>query len=375
MGKVLIVSEQGEGLYQGKALRDLTGLRAEQARLELEEADYWRKMNKALDVMVALRSERHAARDTLDALVEQWKQALDEKLKPASPITPKTANPDGTNPATGQPYTEEERADALESEIAEQINEERAGRGLAPLGWDAGLAQHSRQRVQGWAAEEPFEALLRVQSLDDAGRLAPDRALESAPAAVIRQAADAIAAGQTSTRSIVDSWKRDPDTWAGLMHPNATHIGVGHQQNAALPGGGGASALTAEYASTPAQNPAFFSSSAGQALVHEVTQTLGADAANALKGGGGGGGSDGGQWSEAWQANHEYGVGATVMGTRRNNGGKLLAKNIGGLGVSGSQQPLWPGAGGVITDGELTWMVLSDIREQTAADIQTFYGW
>lgn len=374
MGKMIITEAVGEGLYRGKLQHNKTALLAEKARLEALNNDYWRQMNDALDVLIALRKERAMARETLDAIIKQWQQALDEKLKPAPPLVPTEANPDGTNPATGQPYTDAERADALEKELRDEINAERALRSRSPLNLDTALSQHSRQRIDSWGDADPYRSLLKVQSLDDAGRRAADRALESAHRAVIRQAEDAIAVGQTSIRGVVDAWKRDTDTWEAMMQPNITALGVGYQRRTDLPGTHGYTAMTAEYADAPAQNTAFFASSAGAALLDDVTQTMGEDAADALKGSGGGGG-DAGQWSEAWQANHEYGVGATVMGTRANNGGKILAKNMGSMGLSGSSQPRWPGPGASVADYELVWSVLSDIKEQTALGIQQFYGW
>ncbi|MCB1919068.1 MAG: hypothetical protein KDJ28_03680, partial [Candidatus Competibacteraceae bacterium] len=184
--------------------------------------------------------------------------------------------------------------------------------------------------------------------------------------------------GQTSSTDVIGALRRDTTTWNKLMSADATEAGVRYQRNpnSAATHHWGVSALTS--ADVPTGNTAFFADPAGQALVAAIEGALGPVAASALHsgadGGSGGGGSGGGDWAEPWAATTYYGIGATVQGKRPGGGRDCLAKMTGRYGRSGETEPIWPSAGGAIGDFEISWTVLSDIPEETAATIDDYYA-
>lgn len=121
MGKALIMSNLGEGLYTAKMLYNLDKIRAEHTRLLNEQESAAQQLRDALTTYNTLRRDAITAKSALDAVIEQWKQNLINALKRPDPPEPPTP----LNPATGAPWTEEE----LNRERADRLAERRSGHG------------------------------------------------------------------------------------------------------------------------------------------------------------------------------------------------------------------------------------------------------
>lgn len=381
MGKAVIVEAIGDGLYKAKPLFNTKAIQADIARLEAEKWTYWRELNKALLHAQSLRQDRAAARETVQALIQQWKQALLDKSRPAPPITPKSADPNGNNPVTGLPYTDQEREDAMENEVVAAVNAERAARGLAPVGKSDFFSRQARERLrestalpQDPAADPYLGMLLRLKAIDERGHDAHDRHLAVATGAVAATLSEVHAAGQTGSDDAVSAWRNDPETWDALMDPSLTQIGTGYRYAEASPATHHWNVIAAQLAPAP-NNTAFFASPAGQALVADVTAFAGAERASSLQHGASagdkGGGSGGGSWAQGWKASTLYGIGATVMGHRGEDDDCLCMCLR--YGKSGTTEPRWPGPGMSIGDEEILWTVLGNLQSATSKLIKMYY--
>lgn len=389
MGQLVITAEIGEGLYQGIVQYETGPLLAEIEALEAQSINYWRTLNQALDHLKLLRRDQSMYRETLDALVKQWKDILEQKTQwPPPEITPEDAEEDGTNPVTGLPYTEEERQSALANETVDKINTARVAAGLAPLTRSLTLdRQSTSQLVVRSSPVAPFadfigrdgylEMLSRQKSIQDHGRTVQDAILEQAPGVVFDDLEEMMAVGPSSSADAIASLQRDPDSWARLMNPDLNEIGARYQYNPAHPGTHTWNVHAVKSRPAPAGNPAFFADPAGAALVTAIEDALGPLRAAGLHegqdGGSGGGGTGGGSWNAGWQANTQYGAGATVQGHRA-SGSSCLCLSM-NSGLSGDTEPLWPGAGGSAGDNQIVWTVLSDIPDPTAALVNSWYGY
>ncbi len=384
MGNAIITENVGEGLYKARIVYDMTALDTELEKLKKASEGYWRELNQALDNRTALRKDKAAAGATLNALIELWKANVLQKLQPVPPVVPEDADPDGKNPATGQPYTDAERKAAVKAEVLTKINAERTAAGLSPLTEstafnDAANIWNAARGTQGGSggftpgtADGYLETLLRMKSIQEDGKTEHDRILASIPGAVIVKSGEANGAGLFSSDAVVQAWKADPDTWVAIMDPDATRLGVDYDYQPQHPAANLWSAVTAKLADTPPGNSDFFASPAGQDLIDHVASTRGQAAADALYSSAQDVG--GGTWQENWQPNTFYGAGATVKGTVGGGGNDILAQSL-GSGTSGETQPLWPGAGGYAGDGGLTWLVLSDIPPRITIAVDGYYGW
>ncbi len=388
MGNAVIVENVGAGLYKVRLLYQTAAIHAEIDRLEAESLNYWRLLNRALDTRIELRKDKYAAKETLDAIIKQWVDQVIDRTRPAPPVMPADADPNGNNPITGLPYTDEERNDALEKEVIKKVNASRVELGLDPVIASTSLIENQqtwnaqRAGTPGtFSADAPMSEymshLLRLKAIDDRGRNIHDRLLAGIPNAILTGSFGANAAGQMSSDDALAAWRRDPETWAGLMHPDATEIGASYRYNPQHPAAQMWSAVTAILAPVPSQNAGFFADPAGVDLLNHVASTVSPEAADALHqgkdGGSGGGGSGGGSWTAGWSANTEYGAGASVQGRRADGGGNVLAQAL-NYGVSGENQPLWPGAGGIAGDGTITWTVIAEIPQSKAGAVADYYA-
>lgn len=388
MGKLTITENVGEGLYKGKIEYQTSGIQAELDRLQAQNLSYWRDLLNALNHRDLLRGDVAMYKETLDALIKQWKDLVLSKTKVPPPIVPESADEDENNPETGLPYTDEERATALEEEVLSKINTARVAAGLAPFTRSSTLDTQVRNRLKDWqgvpiedlpdlSSDAYLQMLLRQKSIQDEGRTVRENLLANAPGVIAGNIIEAVANGQTSSADVVAALQRDSATWAQLMSADATEAGVNYRYNPGFPGtySWGVSALTP--GTVPASNPDFFAAPAGQALVAAMDSALGPLVANGLQqgpdGGSGGGGSGSGDWNAAWSPNTYYGAGTTVKG-RVSDGREYLCRSV-MSGLSGDKEPLWPGPGGSIGDNTLIWTVLAKIPDPTAALINSWYGY
>jgi len=388
MGKALIVEHVDSALYKARRILDTDALMAEKTRLTELDDQYWRTLNNALNHRSLLRADVSMYRETMNALIQQWQAALLTPESVPPPIVPEGADGNGNNPATGQPYTEEERATALEEEVLDKINATRVAKALSPFALSDTLWSQLTRRMDQWgesplelrpelSANEMLDLLLNQQSIQDNGLTAQDILVQDAPGVVTAGITEMLVNGALTSDEAIAAMQHDPETWAQLMNPDATEAGVVYQYQPGFPGTHEWAVSAIEPVAAPAGNAAFFADPAGQALITAVETSLGSSIANGLQegadGGSGGGGSGSGSWGEAWTASAFYGAGANVMG-RRASGSCCLCQSL-WSGLSGESEPLWPGPGTSIGDNELIWLVLSDIPDTTAALVDAWYGY
>jgi len=117
-------------------------------------------------------------------------------------------------------------ADAdFESEVIDLVNVERAAAGLAPLSYDADLADAARGHSEDMGWQDYFSHT----SLD--GRTAGDR-IEDA-GYTWNAYGENIAAGQPTPEDVIDGWMSSPGHRANILEPNFCDIGVGYAYVAA----------------------------------------------------------------------------------------------------------------------------------------------
>jgi uncharacterized protein YkwD len=214
----------------------------------------------------------------VNAMIDQWKEALYEKLNPPDPMVPEEADEDGNNPATGLPYTEEEAQDALAGEVMDKINAERVARGLAPLTRSLTITRQAtsdlvtRSTPLGvfpdfMGSDGYLELLNRQKSIQEHGRTIRDSFLQAAPGAVFDGIESAMNAGARTSSEVIAGLKRDPDTWAALMNPGLSEMGASYRYNPAHPGTHVWNVAAIKPRPAPAGNTAFFADPAGAALV------------------------------------------------------------------------------------------------------------
>lgn len=109
---------------------------------------------------------------------------------------------------------------AMEGEVLELVNEERAAAGLKPLAMDWEL-----QRV----------ARLKSQDMIDKNYFSHQSPTYGSPFEMIknfgisyRSAGENIAAGQRSAAEVMESWMKSQGHRANILKPGYTHLGVGY---------------------------------------------------------------------------------------------------------------------------------------------------
>lgn len=391
MGSATITEEIGEGLYKAIPNFNTAPLIAEIARLEDQSANYWRELNQAIDHRKLMRRDKAMYRETLDALIQQWKDILEKKTQwPPTEAVPEDADEDENNPITGLPYTEEERQDALADEVVDKINAARDAAGMAPLTRSLTLDRQSVSELvvrsspvdtfpdfigrDGW-----LEMLARQKSIQEHGKTVRDAILDAAPGVVMDSIENAMVVGAGSSSDAIAALQRDPETWALLMSPDLNEVGASYRYNPAHPGTHLWTATAVKSLPAPAGNAAFFADPAGQALVAAMETALGPVIAAGLEsgpdGGSGGGGSGEGAWQEPWQANFYYGIGAMVTGHRGSGKSMFIMRNNAQAGTSGDTEPVWPGPNATVGDNDLTWLVLAQIPDETASSLESWYDY
>jgi len=390
MGKALIIENVGAGLYRAKILYDLVKLKATIAALQNANAAYWRDLLAALKEKEALAADVSAAEETLNAIIKQWKERLQQEqqaapTQPEPPALPPGFDPSGIDPATGQPYTDEERAAALSAHTANQLNGRRAAAGESALTPSTTLNQSlsawSAEQVGGGAfdaqrsAGESLNGLAALSNFDDSGRFFSQRLIQTTPGVVLNSADAFYAAGQRTADEALDAIMRHPDARNALLSADAREVGASYTyapQNAAAHVW---RVATANPRPAPAENADFFAAGAGLDFKDAVSNKLGSTVADGLSngadGGSGGGGSGGGDWAGPWQSNTYFGEGAKIQSTRKNQ--TMVLAQAQNSGYSGSTEPLWPGPGMGVHDNQILWIVLSDIPSTSGGAVIDYY--
>lgn len=134
MGKAIIVEDKGLGLYGVQLDYGLTAVNGEIAALEALEAEYWKKLLQALKTLDDLRRAKAEAADGANEVIQQWKDLLIDKMNEEPPAIPP---PVPNDPATGLPWTDEDRAQ--DGPLFDAINAERTAAAVAALSRESAL--------------------------------------------------------------------------------------------------------------------------------------------------------------------------------------------------------------------------------------------
>ncbi len=218
MGSLKIVESLGEGLFRGTLEYNRAPLDAEVTRLEAEQAQYWTKVLEALQTLDRLRQAKADAREGMDAVIDQWKQGLIDKLNETAPEIPPS---EPNDPETGDPWEDPDRAQ--DGPLFTAINDARTAAGKDAL-----------SRV-----DELDTAILRhLRLLASTGSTQVNGAFGQTPAGRVRQAGYLYdptvgvglvqAFGTQSVVATVAKWLKSTSDKATLLNEDYTEVGVGY---------------------------------------------------------------------------------------------------------------------------------------------------
>ncbi len=123
-------------------------------------------------------------------------------------------------------------ATALEQQIIDLVNVERAKVGLSALAYEERLAIAARCHANDMATDNYFTHNSNDGTQpDNSDGTPPDKRIEKA-GYVWRAWGENIAAGQTSAQEVMHDWMNSPGHKANILDANFTEIGIGHSYNA-----------------------------------------------------------------------------------------------------------------------------------------------
>lgn len=322
MGKALIVSNLGEGLYTAKMLYNLDKIKAERTRLLAEHESAAQKLRDAWVTYYTLRRDAVTAEAALNALIEQWKQNLLTALKRPDPPEPPTP----LNPETGAPWTEDELNRERADRLAEAINAVRAARSLAPFVRDPWLDEIAQDTIDKLIEAGEMTGLLDSQHVKDRMSQFPGEG-------AFMTAAEILGFGYEDATAQVEKWlASDPTIAAELLTPG---LPEGAPEGAQLAIGTGAG--------YGLQHPAAYAYNEVMAILYG-------------EGGGGGPGT------ARWAANTEYGIRNSALGPTdpiTKKAKVLMVMNGYSDMKSGDTEPVWGAVGSQTSDHHLRWAVLA----------------
>lgn len=214
MGRAVIVSNVGEGLYTIRPDYNMTALEAELAQLQETEAAYSALLLKALNTLDLLRDDAGAAREAMNAVIQQWKDALIEKgREDPGAIAPD----DPLDPITGEPWIDPDRAQ--EGPLLDAINAARTGASVGTVTRDADLDKACLTHLRNQSATG------RMGHRGGDGSTPSDRAAQQGyyRPEVIHEL---LAYGPVTSTQTIQQWQRTHAS--SLLDGDATHAGVAH---------------------------------------------------------------------------------------------------------------------------------------------------
>lgn len=134
MGLATITENLGEGLYRVKLQYDQTALERELAALNTAEDAYLLLVAKAIDTRDQLENDTILARDAVNAVIQQWQDAL---IKRGQEQPGELVPDDPTDPETGLPWEDPDRAQ--EAPLLAAINAARTATGVGTVSRDSDL--------------------------------------------------------------------------------------------------------------------------------------------------------------------------------------------------------------------------------------------
>ncbi|MGI6553790.1 MAG: CAP domain-containing protein [Bacillota bacterium] len=150
----------------------------------------------------------------------QYKEPVPaEPTKPSQPAEP-TQPAVPKNPVPSQPGQNVGQASQYEVRVVELVNQERSKAGLAPLQWDASLANVARLKSQDMRDNRYFSHTSPTYG-------SPFDMMKKFGISY-RYAGENIAAGQRTPEEVVRAWMNSPGHKANILNDKYTHIGVGY---------------------------------------------------------------------------------------------------------------------------------------------------
>jgi len=214
MGRALITANIGAGLYRAIPQYDFTRVNAELLALNAAQADYWPTVNAALDSRRLIAADVDIAREALNAVVEQWKQALIHKTKTAEAVPPDVEN----DPDTGAPWIDPDRAQ--DEPLLAAVNATRSAAGRAAVSRNADLDRAALGYLRYQAGNG------RTGHLDEAGRGPGFRANNAGYG--YTSIGELLSYGQSSPAAAVALWARGGETRATLIDAGFVDAGVAY---------------------------------------------------------------------------------------------------------------------------------------------------
>lgn len=214
MGLATIVENVGAGLYRATPLWDFTRVNIELLELQQQQVDYWATLNAALDSQRLITEDVDIARDALNAVVEQWKAALIDKLNAAPAVPPDTE----TDPDTGAPWIDPDRAQ--DDPLLAAVNAVRTAAGRAAVSRNTDLDRAALGYLRYQAGNG------RTGHLDEAGRGPGYRANNAGYG--YAEIGELLSYGQSSPAAAVALWARGGETRATLIDADFVDAGVAY---------------------------------------------------------------------------------------------------------------------------------------------------
>ncbi len=202
MGKATIVEAIGAGLYKARPLWDFTRINLELLALQAQREKYWATLNQVLDAKRSINADVEIALEAMNAVIDQWKQSLIDKMNATQPIPPPTEN----DPQTALPWVDPDRAQ--DDPLRDAINAVRAG-GAGPVTINATLSRAALAyaKYQGYTG--------RTGHTDSAGRGPEFRV--SILGYGYTAVGELLAYGATTVAEAVATWMRDTEAKATLL--------------------------------------------------------------------------------------------------------------------------------------------------------------
>ena len=216
MGKAIILSETGGGLYKIRPLYDTTKYDQELAKLQEQESAYAALLIKTINTLNLLKDDSAIAEAAYNAVIEQWKNDLISKANDTAPtLTPVPED----DPETGLPWVDPDRAQ--EAPLLDLINAYRAEHSLDPLARDSDLDGVCRVHLSNQAATGETGHIGYNDSTP------AERVLYVGYSALSVE--ELLKYGTTSPGATLAGWKRTPSYVNTLLSADATAAGVAYK--------------------------------------------------------------------------------------------------------------------------------------------------
>ncbi len=215
MGQAKIVEVIGEGLYRATPQWDFTRINLELLALQGQQDAYFAALLQALNAKDLIERDVRIAAEALNAVIQQWRQALIDKMKTAGPLTP----PEPVDPGTGEPWEDPDRAQ--EPGLLTAINAARSTAGVGSLTRNSHLDTAALRylRYQGETG--------RTGHLDQVGRQPADRVKAVGYGASV--VGELLAYGETDPAAVMATWQRDGYAEAELLDPAWQAVGIAYR--------------------------------------------------------------------------------------------------------------------------------------------------